>query len=50
MPLMLALTSQVIGNPVTATFAAFGSFAMVLLVEFAGPDARPARRAGARWW
>ncbi len=36
MPAMLALTDQVIGNPVMATFAAFGSFAMLLLVDFTG--------------
>ena len=28
---------QVIGNPDVATFAAFGSFAMLLLVDFSGP-------------
>ena len=36
MPSALALGSQVIKNPVVATFAAFGSFAMMLLVDFAG--------------
>ncbi len=37
MPGMFALADRVIGNPVIATFAAFGSFAMVLLVDFQGP-------------
>src|SRR5215218_358097 len=37
MPAMFALGTEVIGNPTLATFAAFGSFAMLLLVDFAGP-------------
>jgi uncharacterized membrane protein YccC len=37
MPAMLALATQVIDNPLVATFAAFGSFAMLLLVDFTGP-------------
>jgi hypothetical protein len=37
MPAMFALGKEVIGNPTLATFAAFGSFAMLLLVDFAGP-------------
>ncbi|HEX5193623.1 MAG TPA: FUSC family protein [Solirubrobacteraceae bacterium] len=37
MPAMLALGTKVIGNPLIATFAAFGSFAMLLLVDFTGP-------------
>jgi uncharacterized membrane protein YccC len=37
MPAMFALGDKVIANPVIATFAAFGSFAMLLLVDFAGP-------------
>src|SRR5450755_1665978 len=37
MPAMFALGDQVIGNGQIATFAAFGSFAMVLLVDFGGP-------------
>ena len=37
MPAMFALGDLVIGNPTFATFAAFGSFAMLLLVDFAGP-------------
>ena len=40
MPAMFALGERVIGNPTVATFAAFGSFAMLLLVDFSGtmPD------------
>jgi uncharacterized membrane protein YccC len=37
MPAVFALANQVIGRPVVATFAAFGSFAMLLLVDFPGP-------------
>jgi uncharacterized membrane protein YccC len=37
MPGMFALGTKVIGNPTLATFAAFGSFAMLLLVDFGGP-------------
>ena len=37
MPSMFALGDKVIGNPVVATFAAFGSFALLLLVDFSGP-------------
>lgn len=37
MPAMFALGKEVIANPVIATFAAFGSFAMLLLVDFPGP-------------
>jgi uncharacterized membrane protein YccC len=37
MPGMFAFGDKVIGNPVLATFAAFGSFAMLLLVDFQGP-------------
>jgi len=36
MPAMFALGDKVIGNPQLATFAAFGSFAMLLLVDFTG--------------
>jgi hypothetical protein len=36
MPAMFALGDKVIGDPVLATFAAFGSFAMLLLVDFSG--------------
>jgi uncharacterized membrane protein YccC len=34
---MLAVGEKVIGNPTIATFAAFGSFAMLLFVDFGGP-------------
>jgi uncharacterized membrane protein YccC len=37
MPAMFALGDKVIGNPMVGTFAAFGSFAMLLLVDFTGP-------------
>jgi uncharacterized membrane protein YccC len=37
MPAMFALGDRAIGNPIVATFAAFGSFAMLLLVDFSGP-------------
>jgi uncharacterized membrane protein YccC len=37
MPAMFALGDKVIADPVLATFAAFGSFAMLLLVDFGGP-------------
>ncbi|MDT4933676.1 MAG: hypothetical protein QOK11_1568 [Pseudonocardiales bacterium] len=37
MPALFALGDKVIGNPTVATFAAFGSFAMLLLVDFSGP-------------
>jgi uncharacterized membrane protein YccC len=37
MPAMFAIGDKVIGNPILATFAAFGSFAMLLLVDFSGP-------------
>jgi hypothetical protein len=37
MPAMLALGIKVIDNPLVALFAAFGSFAMLLLVDFTGP-------------
>jgi uncharacterized membrane protein YccC len=37
MPAMFAIGDRVIGNPAVATFAAFGSFAMLVLVDFAGP-------------
>ncbi len=36
MPAMFALGEEVIGNPALATFAALGSFAMLLLVDFRG--------------
>ncbi|MFF2191143.1 FUSC family protein [Streptomyces sp. NPDC058155] len=37
MPSTFALCDQVIGNPEMALFAAFGSFAMLMLVGFGGP-------------
>ncbi len=37
MPSVFAIADKVIGNPQVATFAAFGSFAMLVLVEFGGP-------------
>ena len=36
MPLVFAFSDKVIANPVLATFAAFGSFALLLLVDFSG--------------
>jgi Fusaric acid resistance protein-like len=36
MPAMFAIGDVVLGNPVIATFAAFGSFSMLLLVDFPG--------------
>ena len=46
MPAMFAVGDKVIGNPQVALFAAFGSFAMLLLVDFGGPM-RTAPGAGA---
>ncbi|MFE0332259.1 FUSC family protein, partial [Streptomyces sp. NPDC058960] len=37
MPALFALCGQVIGSPTMAAFAAFGSFSMLLLVDFSGP-------------
>ncbi|MDP9092852.1 MAG: FUSC family protein [Actinomycetota bacterium] len=37
MPSLFALGDKVVANPTIATFAAFGSFAMLLLVDFGGP-------------
>lgn len=37
MPAIFALADKGIGSPVMGTFAAFGSFAMLLLVDFSGP-------------
>ncbi len=37
MPALFAVGEKVIGNPAVATFAAFGSFALLLLVDFPGP-------------
>src|SRR5438094_7024059 len=37
MPAVFALADRVIAQPQTSIFAAFGSFAMLVLVEFGGP-------------
>src|SRR2546422_11344168 len=37
MPAVFALADKVIGQPQTSIFAAFGSFALLVLVEFGGP-------------
>ncbi|MEU6006672.1 FUSC family protein [Streptomyces sp. NPDC047453] len=37
MPSLFALCTQVFHAPVTGTYAAFGAFAMLLLVEYSGP-------------
>jgi uncharacterized membrane protein YccC len=37
MPAVFAIAEKVIEDPQTAIFAAFGSFAMLVLVDFAGP-------------
>jgi uncharacterized membrane protein YccC len=37
MPAVFALADKVIGRPQTSIFAAFGSFALLVLVEFGGP-------------
>jgi hypothetical protein len=37
MPLLFGFGDKVLGNPVLATFAAFGSFALLVLVDFSGP-------------
>lgn len=37
MPALFALCGQVFDSPTTATYAAFGSFSMLLLVDFTGP-------------
>src|SRR5439155_22033337 len=36
-PVVFAIADKVMANPQIATFAAFGSFAMLVLVEFGGP-------------
>src|ERR1700712_2732621 len=46
MPALFAIGSQVIGNAGVATFAAFGSFALLLLADFGGtPPERLAAQA-----
>src|ERR1700724_2580893 len=47
MPAMFALGDKVIGDPQLATFAAFGSFAMLLLVDFGGAMAELLQAQGA---
>jgi hypothetical protein len=37
MPAVFAFADKVIGQPQTSIFAAFGSFAVLVLVEFTGP-------------
>ncbi|WP_329181566.1 FUSC family protein [Streptomyces sp. NBC_01477] len=37
MPALFALCSKAVGSPVMASFAAFGAFSMLLLVDFTGP-------------
>ncbi len=37
LPAMFAFADKVIGNPTTALFAAFGSFALLVLAQFTGP-------------
>ena len=49
MPAVFALADKVIGQPQTSIFAAFGSFAMLVLVEFTGtPRTRLSRTSGWR--
>ncbi|MEV6932774.1 FUSC family protein, partial [Dactylosporangium sp. NPDC051485] len=43
MPIAFGAAAWVIGNPVVATYAAFGSFAQLLFVDFTGPPADRAR-------
>ncbi|KUN00193.1 hypothetical protein AQI95_35315 [Streptomyces yokosukanensis] len=43
MPALFALCGQVLHSPTMATFAAFGSFSMLLLVDFSGPVAQRLR-------
>jgi uncharacterized membrane protein YccC len=47
MPAMFALVDRVIGNPTMSYFVAFGSFAMLLLVDFPGSIADRARAQAA---
>ena len=37
LPAVFAIADEVIGNPTTALFAAFGSFALLVLAQFSGP-------------
>jgi hypothetical protein len=50
MPAMFALGDVVIDNAMVATFAAFGSFALLLLVDFAGPMRAPSPARGSCAW
>ena len=43
MPSVFAFAHQVVGNLQTSLFAAFGSFAVLVLVEFGGVGGRPRR-------
>ncbi|SHM21883.1 FUSC family protein [Actinacidiphila paucisporea] len=43
MPALFALCSKGLGSPTTASFAAFGAFSMLLLVDFSGPVAQRLR-------
>ncbi|MFI0900895.1 FUSC family protein [Streptomyces sp. NPDC020983] len=47
MPALFALCSQVVGSREMASFAAFGAFAMLLLVDFDGPLPRRLRAMAA---
>ena len=49
MPAVFAFADKVIEQPQTSMFAAFGSFALLVLVDFAGPP-RSASRAYAGLW
>lgn len=52
MPSLFALCTQVFHAPVTGTYAAFGAFAMLLLVEYSGPLVQRLRAhaaLGAAW-
>jgi Fusaric acid resistance protein-like len=47
MPALFALCSKGIGSPEMATYAAFGAFSMLLLVEFTGPMSQRLRAQAA---
>jgi hypothetical protein len=47
MPVVFAVADQVIGNPNTILFSAFGSFAVLVLTDFGGS---PRRRLVAYVW
>jgi uncharacterized membrane protein YccC len=46
MPAMFAFGDKVLDNPQLATFAAFGAFAMLMLVDFGGPRGDRVRAMG----